>query len=473
MKRQSIKFFLFLIAVILIFPQVTFAAWWNPFSWGIWKSKPQTSQGTNVPVSQAPQQAGPAQQPAPTQSPISPTLGPTISDSALKKIALGGAPIITTTKLSNAQIIAKIKPSVAYIETSDGSGSGMVFSADGYILTNAHVVKGFNNVTAILQSGKSYSATVVGRDEGADLAVLRVSGNNMPAVQLGNSDKLNQGDEIFTFGFPFGIKGDVAFKDGTVSRKVQGGNSSYIEISAEIHPGNSGGPLVDKYGQVVGVNSAALGKTIGGIQVGETIKFAIPINVAKGLIASLKSGRNIVVETAEEKAAKTRTANEPKCKTESESYYNEVVAKINNDMGIGNPDTQAILRKIDLSEAGLKQDRDKQVADITAKSDDLISQTKLSSQRYINSLRNSALVAGRDPDIASADAVAKLEKDIAYLESQKLGSMGYVNMLYEESYRKNEALRTKIISDTKKRVDEMMVWAGEQKQKYHETCLNK
>ena len=193
--------------------------------------------------------------------------------------------------LSNAEIIKRVKPATVYIQSDDGSGSGMIIEADGFILTNAHVVKGFTNVHVTLQSNEVYPAVVIGRDENADLAVLKINGDHFPMVQFGDSNKVNQGDEVFTFGFPFGIEGDVSFKEGTVSRRIEG----YFETSAEIHPGNSGGPLVNIYGQVVGVNTAIFGKSISGIQLGETIKLAIPINTAKDLIPKLKEGLSVTV----------------------------------------------------------------------------------------------------------------------------------------------------------------------------------
>lgn len=199
--------------------------------------------------------------------------------------------------LSNSEIIAKVKPAVVYIQTRDGSGSGMIIESAGYVLTNAHVVTGVNTANIKLSDGRLFLSNVVGRDENFDLAVLKIDGNNFPTVVLGDSSEniLKQGDEVFTLGYPFGLEGDVSFKEGTISRRISDGTATYLETSAEIHPGNSGGPLVNKYGEVVGVNSASYGKSIAGVQVGETIKWALPINLARGLIPLLKGGRNIVL----------------------------------------------------------------------------------------------------------------------------------------------------------------------------------
>lgn len=197
--------------------------------------------------------------------------------------------------LSNKNIIARVKPSVVYIETTIGSGSGVVVGADGYILTNAHVVSGVNSATVKLANGGSFNGAVIGRDENIDLALLKINATNLSAAFLGDSDSVEQGDPVFTFGYPLGIEGDVAFKDGTLSRRQKIDGTTYLEISAQILPGNSGGPLVNQSGEVIGINTLAIGALkISGVLIGETLKFAMPINVAKNLIPELKNGRNVV-----------------------------------------------------------------------------------------------------------------------------------------------------------------------------------
>ena len=208
-------------------------------------------------------------------------------------------PKISTATLSNSQIIKKVKPAVVYIESDAGAGSGMIISSDGFVLTNALVVQNSATAQITLSSGGIYLASVVGRDENVDLAVLKINVQNLAKVDFGDSNSAEQGDAVFTLGYPFGIKGDVSFKEGTISRKIVDGINTYLETSAEIHPGNSGGPLVDVAGNVIGVNSASFGQSIRGITVGETIKFAIPINIAKNLIPELKAGRQVIVPKTE------------------------------------------------------------------------------------------------------------------------------------------------------------------------------
>ncbi len=190
--------------------------------------------------------------------------------------------------LTNNEIIQKVKPSVVFVQTKTGNGSGFIIDSIGHILTNAHVVRGHNYATVKLTDGNNYPATVIGRDEMVDLAILKINKINLPYLILGNSEEniLKQGDDVFTFGFPFGIEGDVSFKDGTLSRRL----GDYLEISAEIHPGNSGGPLINRLGEVIGVNTFGIGRGNSGV-----IKFAIPVNTAKNYIPALKAGRNIAL----------------------------------------------------------------------------------------------------------------------------------------------------------------------------------
>jgi len=197
---------------------------------------------------------------------------------------------ITNSKLSNAEIIAKNKPAVVYIQTSSGSGSGMIIDSNGTILTNAHVVLGVQNATIKFSDSRQVAASVVGRDENLDVAILKISGANYPYVEFGDSSSVQQGDDVFTLGFPFGLEGEVSFKEGTVSRRLVNEGASYIEISAEIHGGNSGGPLVNIRGQVIGINTAQYGLQAEGVLLGETLKLAIPINNVQPKLAQLKAG---------------------------------------------------------------------------------------------------------------------------------------------------------------------------------------
>ena len=195
--------------------------------------------------------------------------------------------------LDNATLIEKIKPTVVYIKTSKGSGSGFVIESDGYILTNAHVVSGVDHADVTFSNGDYALATVFATNEVFDLALLKVNKTNLHKLDFGPSDdnSLPQGAEVFTFGFPFGLEGDVSFKEGTVSRRLEEGK--YLEISAEIHPGNSGGPLVNRQGQVVGINTAIYSTSqVQGVILGETIKFAMPSAYIQKWLPYLKKGQS-------------------------------------------------------------------------------------------------------------------------------------------------------------------------------------
>jgi S1-C subfamily serine protease len=240
--------------------------------------------------------------------------------------------------LSNTEIIKKVKPSTVYIETTQGSGSGMIIDNTGFILTNAHVVYDTNTAKIKLSDDRVFTASVIGRDEKIDLAVLKIDGKNFQKVIFGNSDNVVQGDEVFTLGYPFGLEGDVSFKEGTISRTISDESATYLETSAEIHPGNSGGPLVDKYGDVVGINTAALGNLVKGVTVGETIKLAIPANIALSLLPELKNGRNILIKREKPKTA--IIPNSPK------NSKNIPTGTNSTSVGVSNSNTENFAMKI-------------------------------------------------------------------------------------------------------------------------------
>ncbi len=211
---------------------------------------------------------------------------------------------------SIAGIAARVSPSVVSIDaqTSSGgdTGSGFFIQSDGTILTNNHVVEGAltsgGSITVNLTNGKSYPATVIGRDGSYDLAVIKIDVTDAPALQLGDSDKIQVGDPVIAIGSPLGLAGTVT--SGIISAKNRavtsgGGNgeSSFInalQTDAAINPGNSGGPLVDNNGAVIGVNSAiaSLGSSFSSQSGSIGLGFAIPINQAKKTAEQLiKTGK--------------------------------------------------------------------------------------------------------------------------------------------------------------------------------------
>lgn len=255
-------------------------------------------------------------------------LGLGITNNDLNKILKNGQIDTSNLKLlNNTEIIEQLKDSVVYIETKESAGSGFIVESNGYILTNAHVVQGVSVANIILSNNTTLSASVVGRDENIDLALLKVNQTKLKKSLLGDSDGVKQGDEIFTLGYPFGIKGDVSFKEGTISRTLKSETFEYFEISADLHPGNSGGPLVNKYGQIIGISTAVFGKSIQGVSVGETIKLVIPINIAKNIMDDLKNGRSILTsskKTNENESSQTDLETAQKNKIFLEGKYKQI-----------------------------------------------------------------------------------------------------------------------------------------------------
>jgi len=157
-------------------------------------------------------------------------------------------------------------------------GSGFLISADGLVLTNAHVVDGAKEVTVKLSDHREYKAKVLGADRSSDIAVLKIDGRELPTVTLGNSDQLGVGDYVLAIGEPFGLEETATA--GIVSAKGRSlpgdGYVPFIQTDAAVNPGNSGGPLFDANGSVVGIN-AQIYSNSGGFQ---GVSFAIPINLA-------------------------------------------------------------------------------------------------------------------------------------------------------------------------------------------------
>jgi serine protease Do len=162
--------------------------------------------------------------------------------------------------------------------TMHAQGSGFLISADGLVLTNAHVVDGAKEVTVKLSDHREFKAKVLGADRSSDIAVLKIDAHDLPTVRLGNSDQLHVGDYVLAIGEPFGLEETATA--GIVSAKARSlpgdGYVPFIQTDAAVNPGNSGGPLFDDTGAVVGIN-AQIYTTSGGY---EGVSFAVPINLA-------------------------------------------------------------------------------------------------------------------------------------------------------------------------------------------------
>jgi Do/DeqQ family serine protease len=171
---------------------------------------------------------------------------------------------------------------------TEAAGSGVIVdAAQGYVLTNAHVVENATSIEVTTKDNHRFNAKLIGRDPDTDIAVLQIPANGLTAVPIGDSDRLQVGDFVLAIGNPFGLGQTVT--SGIVSALGRSpgieGYEDFIQTDASINPGNSGGPLVDLQGRVVGINTAILAPSGGNIGIG----FAVPINMARQVMDQLIS----------------------------------------------------------------------------------------------------------------------------------------------------------------------------------------
>ena len=173
-----------------------------------------------------------------------------------------------------------------------GTGSGVIISADGYILTNNHVAGDAEQINVKLADGREFKAKVVGKDSETDLAVVKIDAQNLSFARLGDSDRLEQGEWVIALGSPFGLEqtmtAGIVSATGRDLGRIGGQFTNFIQTDASINPGNSGGPLINMQGEVVGINTLIFSQS--GTSAG--IGFAIPSNLATKIYAQLiKNGR--------------------------------------------------------------------------------------------------------------------------------------------------------------------------------------
>ncbi len=265
--------------------------------YGIWVSLNGTAPQTAPSSSQAPESGEPGASSSEPDVPdndssMVPAPGGDVTNPDSSGIVLESRP--STQELKASEVYKKVAPSIVCIlastETGSGTGSGIIVSEDGYIASNSHVINDSRatKVQVLLFDGRQYEATVVGIDKITDLAILKIDAENLPTAVFGDSDQLMVGDDVVAIGNPSGVeyassmtRGMISGLDRTVSYS-DASNMTYIQTDAAISPGNSGGALVNFYGQVVGITSSK----ISGVSY-EGLSFAIPMTKAKPILDDL------------------------------------------------------------------------------------------------------------------------------------------------------------------------------------------
>lgn len=270
-----------LIGATLLVASTSHAAEWNPSEWFGKKSEDANMAGDQ------PQMAPKVPVPpiaAPNYSAIVETFGPAVVGITTEGTVEAAGPAMPEGFENDPffkffQGIPGLQGRMPTPETPvRGQGSGFIVGSDGIILTNAHVVRDAKVVTVKLSDRREFKATVLGSDPSTDVAVLKIDATNLPVVNIGKPAELSVGDYVLAIGSPFGFEQSAT--SGIVSakgRSLPGGSYvPFIQTDVAVNPGNSGGPLFDAYGNVVGINSQIYSRT-GGYQ---GLSFAIPINVA-------------------------------------------------------------------------------------------------------------------------------------------------------------------------------------------------
>jgi S1-C subfamily serine protease len=210
-----------------------------------------------------------------------------------------GGPTAADTELLDAYsravmgVAEKVGPSVVAIGVrkqagrngAEGAGSGVMLTPDGFVLTNNHVVEDSAELEVVLTDGRAFAAQVIGTDPATDLAVIRIADGGLPAVELGDSEALRVGQLVIAIGNPLGFQSTVSA--GVISAlgrslRSQSGRliDNVIQTDVALNPGNSGGPLVDSRGRVIGINTAM-------IHMAQGISFAVPINTGRWVVSEL------------------------------------------------------------------------------------------------------------------------------------------------------------------------------------------
>ncbi len=202
-------------------------------------------------------------------------------DAELTRLAPTATPVPTATP-TVAELVARFRISIAQIITPDGTGTGFVYDASGLVATNAHVVENYRQVTVVL-NGAEYQGTVLNKNEDADLAVVKVSSDgDFAAISLGSAGRVALGEDVMALGFPLSsqLGDDLTVTRGIVSARRQFEGYEYFQTDAALNPGNSGGPLLNRDGDVIGVITF-------GIAEAEGVAFALSVDELNSRLEAL------------------------------------------------------------------------------------------------------------------------------------------------------------------------------------------
>ena len=268
---------------------------------------------------------------------------------------------------SFAGVAKKVLPSVVTVRVTGAIGSGFVVSADGYVITNDHVVDGAGTTMSVsFSDGSTAGATLVGRDPESDIAVIKIAKTGLTPVTIGNSDSIAVGDPVLAFGSPLALvntvtEGIVSALDRTIEAGDPGGTTRYyaaIQTDAAVNQGNSGGPLVDAAGEVIGVNSVI--RSVGGTETEAGnigLAFAIPINqarrVATDIIDHGKARRTVIGADVESPTATGASTGGARLRSVEPSgpaaaaglKAGDVITKLDHHVLTGGTDLIALVRK--------------------------------------------------------------------------------------------------------------------------------
>ena len=224
-------------------------------------------------------------------APVAPVeITPVIEAPAVQVPVPAGFEAILAQQQAFIDLYARLNPSVVVILTDGGQGSGFVFDNNGHIVTNNHVVEGAQQLAVGLADGTRLNATLVGRDPSSDLAVVKVNPNeaNLNPIPLGDSEAVQVGQFVVALGSPFGLQNTMTTGIVSAVDRTFPGNSQFqipdiIQTDAAVNPGNSGGPLVDIFGNVIGVNTAIESPVRGSSGIG----LAVPSNIVAAIVPQL------------------------------------------------------------------------------------------------------------------------------------------------------------------------------------------